>query len=329
MNLSIILINYNVFDDICSAIESVKQNVSVSYEIIVVDNSSTDRSIDQVKDIYPEVVYLPLTENRGFGYANNRAMEIAKGEFFLLMNPDIVIQGDAINKLVEYIRANTGVGVVGPVQEKPNQGIERYYCFFPTLYSRFMQEFGFYKTAPGMRKIFTEFWNKGIAEGKPFQVDWVIGSCMLLRREIFENIGGFDEAFFLYEEETEWQYRMSKIGWKMIILPEATVLHNHHSSTSKVGTYFREFHEYRSRILFSKKHDKFFKKFVRSLILISGLVLRIAVNFIFYLFTFKTVRLTKVKLFVELLKFQFKPAASALDYRYDFNKYKHFFASGR
>ena len=155
------------------------------------------------------------------------------------------------------------IGAIGPVQIKPGKGIEYYYSFFPGLYSRFAQEFGIYMTAPVMKYRFRKFWDDNILKGKPFRVDWIMGSALLIRKEIFEKIGGFDESFFLYEEETEWLYRAKKDGWVCMIYPEMKVLHNHHSSSSKLGLSFVHFQEFRSRIIFSNKHDRMLKRFIR------------------------------------------------------------------
>lgn len=275
-DISVIIVNYNVFDDTCVAINSIKDNaVGLNIEFIVVDNNSPTRDVEKISSIFPDVKFIQLERNTGFAYANNRAMEIAQGKYFLLLNPDIVITDDSVNRLFEYIENEPGVGVVGPVQINPDKGYERYYSFFPTFYSRLMQETGFYVKAPGMKDKFTLFWDENISSGKPFEVQWIIGSFMLLRREIYEATGGFDEAFFLFEEEVEWEQRIASLGYKRIIVPSAKVLHNHHSSISKLGNNYRRYHEFRSRIIYSKKHDGFPINIFRNIIILLGLSMRL------------------------------------------------------
>lgn len=318
--VSIIIVNYNVYADVMNCIESIKEfEKDISYEIIVVDNNSHDRSIEKITTQIPDVIFMPLEQNYGFGYANNRAMEIAKGEYFLLMNPDIEVSDDSILSMVEYIKANDNVAAVGPVQINPNSGIERYYSLFPSFYSRMMQEFGLYVKAPFMKQIFNQFWNDNIRKGKPFDVDWIIGSCLLLRRKIFENVGGFEEAFFLFEEEVEWEYRMHKKGWRKVILPYIKVLHNHHTSISKIGENYRRFHEFRSRIIFSKKHDKFPINYLRNILVFLGLSIRLLRGI--FLKRYRIIGNKKVhyKLYLVLFKLVFSSRINVLKDRFDPN----------
>ena len=151
MDLSILIVNYNVYSDVLKCIEFINNTIESSvYEIIVIDNNSSDREIEKITNIYPKVNLICLSKNYGFGYANNIGMKQAKGDFILLVNPDIKFTDDSLNVMVSYLQSNPEVGVVGPVQIKPNEGIEYYYTFFPTLYSRLMQEFRLYMTAPVM-----------------------------------------------------------------------------------------------------------------------------------------------------------------------------------
>lgn len=324
MDLSIIILNYNVYLDVLKCIESVKTTIeSNEYEIIVIDNNSSNRDIENLPKIYPKVKLICLNKNYGFGYANNIGMKHASGEYILLVNPDILFTNDTINKLIDYLRDNPNVGVVAPVQIKPNEGIEYYYTFFPSLYSRFMQEFRLYMTAPIMKSRFFDFWDKNISYGKPFKVDWAMGSCMLTRKKIFDKTGGFDEAFFLYEEETEWQYRMKQLGYNSYIIPEAKVLHNHHSSASKLGKMFVFYHEFRSRIIFDYKRFKGIKLVVRKVVIFTGLFLRVVYFSIRSIFEKQSRQ--KIHIFSDLLKFSLKDSKIILKSRYIFDEKKTLF----
>ncbi|MEO8512877.1 MAG: glycosyltransferase family 2 protein, partial [Ignavibacteria bacterium] len=208
MELSIIIVNYNVYQDVIICISSIYKYLrDIDLEIIVVDNNSSDRSIVELNNVFKNVKLILLPENMGFGAANNAAMKIAKGKFFFLVNPDIIFNDGSPLNMLEYIKTHENIGAIGPVQIKPGLGIEYYYTFFPSLYSRFAQEFFLYMTAPLMRYRFFKFWDDNIARNVPFKVDWVMGSALMVRSEIYEKTGSMDEAFFLYEEETEWQYR--------------------------------------------------------------------------------------------------------------------------
>lgn len=324
MDLSVIIVNYNVFEDVKECIHGIKKYLKeLKFEIIVIDNHSSDNSINDLPNIYPGVILIRLGSNKGFGSANNIGMKIAKGKYFLLVNPDILFVDNSIEKMHDFVSKNESVGIVGPVQYKPNTGIEYYYTYFPSIYSRLMQENRLYMKTRKMKKRFFEFLNENIKKGLPFRVDWVIGSCLMARREVFEKIGGFDEAFFLFEEETEWQFRMKQQGWVTYMLPDARVLHNHHSSVSKIGRIFVYYHEFRSRIIFDHKRFKGFKYFIRILLIDVGLALRVIY------FSFRSIfdkkLLIKLKAYFDLFIFNNMSKETILNSRYDFDEKRNLF----
>lgn len=321
MIVSVIIVNYNVYDDIKSCITSIKDNTQdLEFEFIVIDNNSSERDIDNITSDLPFVDYIKLDVNNGFGFANNVGLKIAKGEFILLMNPDILVEDNSVKLLVDFLVENKNAGVAGPVLYKPGEGKERYYPFFPSLYSRLMQENWMFQTAPITKQRFTTFWDKNVEKGIPFKVDWVMGAAMMIKKEVVDKLGGFDEAFFLYEEETEWEYRMSLAGWERYIIPKAKMIHNHHSSTSKIGQLFREYHEFRSRIIFWAKHDKGLKGLIRAMMIYFGLKLRPMWFSIKYILTKNSTYKTKKIIINNLLRFFKLGRDSILNNRFDFNK---------
>ncbi len=324
MDLSIIIVNYNVFDDVLKCIGSIYENISkLKFEIIVVDNNSARRDIERINEYYPEVKLILNSENKGFGYANNIGVSFAAGEYIVLVNPDIIFQDNSLELMLGFSSANKDIGVVGPVQVKPNSGIEYYYTFFPSIYSRLMQEFRLYMTAPIMKKRFFNFLDENIKTGVPFEVDWVMGSCMMLKRKLFNDLGGFDEAFFLYEEETELEYRLKSLGLRNYMLPEAKVLHNHHSSSGKIGANFVHYHEFRSRIIFDHKRFKGMKYVVRKILILSALWLRIIYFLPKSLFCDKSKK--KLKINTELLKFCSQSKKKILSDKYNYDANLHLF----
>ncbi len=324
MDLSIIIVNFNVYNDVLECIKSIKENVnSISYEIIVVDNNSSDREIASINNVYPEITLILNTDNRGFGYANNIGMSKSGGDFILLVNPDILFTDNSIEILYDFLKLNNKAGVVGPVQVKPNSGREYYYTFFPSMYSRLMQEFRLYMTAPVMKKRFYDFLDKNIKNGNPFEVDWVLGSCMMLRGKFYKLFNGFDDSFFLYEEETEWQYRIKSSGWKIFMHPGANVLHDHHSSASKLGTIFVNYHEFRSRIIFDRKRFTGMKSILRTFLIDLALSLRV-----FYFFPksfFSDDSKRKLNVNIDLLKFNNSGKSNILNDKYDFKQKLYLF----
>lgn len=329
MDLSVIIVNYNVYEDVKLCIENIYKNLkNISYEIIVVDNNSESRDIENLNTLFPEVKLLLLDNNYGFSYANNIGMKLSKGKCILLLNPDIIINDDSINILYSELIKYSKTAVTGPVQIKPNEGIEYYYTFFPSVYSRFMQEFGMYMKAKLMKKRIYNFLDENIKAGKPFKVDWVMGSCMMFKREIFDITNGFNEAFFLFEEETEWQYRISKLGYEIYMIPDAKVIHNHHSSTSKIGKMFVLFQEYRSRIIFDLTRNDIVFNLIRRLILLISITFRFIVFTIINYVSFDILR-KRIILYSKLLMLVLLPKLKLIKNRFIYkDNIKYFFNTG-
>lgn len=324
MDLSIIIVNYNVYNDVIECITSINNNVSkLSYEIIVVDNNSSNRDIENLNKIFPHVKLVLNRINKGFGYANNIGAANAAGDYIVLVNPDIFFPDNSLEKMYEFLVSDPRIGVVGPVQVKPNNGIEYYYTFFPSIYSRLMQEFRLYMTAPVMKQRFYNFLDDNIKLAKPFQVDWVMGSCMMLKRKLFDEAGRFDEAFFLYEEETELEFRIKSAGYRNYMIPEAKVLHNHHSSSGKLGVLFINYQEFRSRIIFDCKRFKGLTYLFRRISISAALITRIIYFSIKSIFN----KRSKNKLLAnyDLFLFSIKNKSDILNDRYNFDKKLHLF----
>lgn len=320
-DLSVIIINYNVSKDVFKCIDSIKKFfLDVKYEIIVIDNNSTDKSIDNISEIHPEVIYMKSEKNIGFGSGNNMGMSVSKGEYFMLVNPDIIFKSNAALDMIEYLKNNKSTGIVGPVLINDKGDFERYNPNFPTVISRLTQEFGFSGTAPVMSFIFNKLWKKKISGNEPYRVDWIVGGCMLIKRKIFEITKGFDEAFFLYDEEMEWQYRINKLGFVTKVMPSVTVIHNHHSSTGKIGKNFLLYNIFRSRIIFADKHNKSITLFVRKLTLFSALFLKLFYAFIQNIFSENEFYNKRIGIIKDLIKLIFTNKNKVLNSRFNFEE---------
>ena len=275
MDLSIIIVNYNVCDKLANCIKSIKDNlIGYSYEIITVDNNSDECNVKNILLLFPDVKLLKLNENIGFGAANNIAMKNAAGRYFLLINPDITIKDDCIQKLVTFLDENPKIGVVAPVLFKPNGRIDYYYPYFPSMRSIILLQSGLYNSSRWMKKRTRDYFDFNISKGKAFLVEQAMGACILTRKSIYENIGGFDEAFFLYQEETDYEYRMTKNGWEIMVLPDSVAIHDHHSSTNKLGKMFVGFHWLRSITIFYSKHFNIIQRMILKINMTIFLTLR-------------------------------------------------------
>lgn len=185
----------------------------ISAEVIVVDNASTDDTARAIEAEHSEVRLVVNEHNAGFGAANNQAMRMAGGEFILLLNSDAFPEPEAIRKLLSYLREHPAVGVAGP-RILNRDGSLQLSCFrFPSPAHAWMENLWLTRGYGN--------W----AHDSDRSVDFVIGACLLVRREIVEKVGGFDEGFFMYSEEADWQKRIRDDGWDVAFVSSARVTH--------------------------------------------------------------------------------------------------------
>lgn len=221
--LSVIIVSYNTREMTLACLQELHRSLgAVDADIWVIDNGSRDGSVDAVRDAYPEINVLDLGKNLGFGAANNLAMEQAKGEYFLLLNSDAFPIGDAVQELTAFLDAHPQVGVVGP-RLLNKDGSLQLSCFrFPSPAQAWLENLWISAVLPKQSRIGDyRRWNHDSER----DVDFVIGACLLVRRDVFEAIGGFDPDFFLYAEESDWQRRIHDAGWKIMFTPAAQVTH--------------------------------------------------------------------------------------------------------
>lgn len=224
MDVSIIIVNYNTITLLINAIESIlKRSENFSFEIIVVDNNSTDHSKQILLERYGNaVIYIALSENIGFGRANNEGLKIAKGRNILFLNPDTELQNNAVKILSDYLDEHPDVGAVGGNLFSGDGA--------PTL--------SFSRVLPSIWSEFSELWLKNIPlkilYGRnfsfnylhcPLRVGYVSGADMMVSMKVLTEVGFFDPEFFMYFEETELSYRISRKKYKIMNIPNARIIH--------------------------------------------------------------------------------------------------------
>ena len=212
--LSAIIVSYNTREMTLDCLATLVRSLEgIASEIIVVDNASTDGSFDAIAGRFPEVRLIASGKNAGFGGANNEAMRLAKGRYFLLLNSDAFPEKEAVKTLLDFIENHPRAGVVGP-RLLNEDGSLQVSCYpFPT---------------PGLAWRENLWLTRGYRDwehDRERRVDFVIGACMLVRRETYEQVGGFDEKFFMYSEEADWEKRMQDAGWEVVFMPDARVKH--------------------------------------------------------------------------------------------------------
>ncbi len=273
MEVSVIIVNYNTTLLTEQCIDSVLAHTKNDFEIIVVDNASSDRRIEEITIKFPGVQLLESPVNLGFGKANNQGIEIARGEFIFLLNSDTLLHSDAIGSFVSYMRQpeNKHVAVCGGELSTGTGKQTPSFGNFPGLF-QCISSLGFFY-------FYHSYYRKHLDTGvvnyddKIKKVDFISGADMMIRASVLKETGLFDEDFFLYFEETELSYRIKKSGYDSVLLPGVKITHYEGSSSDLADldqTVMFNYPAYQyyvvSRQLFYKKvYGNFFAMMVKPL----------------------------------------------------------------
>ncbi len=260
VTLSIIIVNWNTRDLLAACLESIERSLlsgdgigaGPETEIIVVDNGSTDGTVEMLRRDYPNVRLIENRENVGFARANNQGLAASRGRYLLLLNTDAFLRGPALARLVRFMDEHPEAGVVGPRLYFGDGTLQRSCYAFPTLATEFYGAVGLDRLFPRSRlfgRYRLGYWDMRDVR----EVDVVMGACLMARREVFEQIGGLDERFFMYSEEVDWCYRARQAGWRIYYVPQAEATHLW-GGTSRVLPVQTLVQLYHSRLLFFRKH---------------------------------------------------------------------------
>lgn len=230
VNLSVIIVNWKTAELTCAAIRSVGRYLAgVSHEVILVDNDSGDGSPDVIAAEFPDVRMIRNDKNIGFGIANNQGMAVARGRWFLLLNSDAELIDDSVAKLFDVIREQRGVGAGHCRLIFPDGRLQHTTYRFPTIWTTLLDNMGLNRLLP--RRFRADLLGGYWEEDHERDVDWVAAAFLFVRREVFEQTGGFDERIFMYGEDMEWCFRIWEAGWRVRFYPQATVKHKDHASS--------------------------------------------------------------------------------------------------
>ncbi len=255
MQLSVIILNYNVkhFLEIC--IKSVQKAIeNIDAEIIVVDNASSDGSKEIMKTVFPNITYLYQTENAGFPKGNNIGVDYAKGEYICILNPDTIVAEDTFEILLKEYQTLKNPGILGcRLIEGSGTFLPESKRGTPTPWVAFTKVTSLYKIFP-KTKFFNKYYAQHVSEFETGKVDILVGAFMFMKRDLYLEVGGFDEGCFMYADDIDLSYLVLKAGLQNYYIPKTTVIHFKGESTLKDGKYMIRFKE--AMQFFYQKHFK-------------------------------------------------------------------------
>lgn len=252
--ISIVIVNYNVAHFLEQALKSVqKATKNIEAEVFVVDNNSVDGSVEMVKEKFPEVILISNKENVGFSKANNQAIKKATGEYILLLNPDTVIEEQTLEKCCAFMDEHPKAGGLGvKMVDGKGKFLPESKRSLPTPWVAFSKVFGLAALFPRSRK-FGRYHLKYLDENEVHEIEILAGAYMLMRKTVLDEIGLLDEDYFMYGEDIDLSYRITKAGYKNYYYPETKIIHYKGESTKRTSVNY-VFIFYKAMIIFAKKH---------------------------------------------------------------------------
>ncbi len=234
MQLSIIVVNWNTKQLLKECLGSVCANAPESaFEVLVVDNASADGSADMVEAEFPEFMLIRNSTNRGFAAANNQAMEVARGEYILLLNSDTVVHGRVLEESLRYLRGHRDVGAMGCRVLNTDGTVQLTCSEFPSLLNQVLQASGLWRLP--WPRFFGKYLMTDWQRDTERDVEVVTGCYLLTKRNVIDQVGMLDERFFFFGEETDWCLRMRLAGWKLRLAPVGTITHHGSASARKLN----------------------------------------------------------------------------------------------
>jgi hypothetical protein len=253
LDLTVCIVNWNARTDLQQALDSVlAADSALNIQIVVVDNASSDGSAEMVRERFPHITLIESPRNSGFAGGYNRAAREARGRHLLVLNPDTIVMPGALSTLVRYLDDNEAAGAAGPCLLNPDGSLQFSCRRFPRPMAALFRNTPLAKLAP--RNRFTrEYLMSDWDHETGREVDWLSGAAICIRREAWEQVGGFDEGFFMYAEDIDWCLRAHQRGWRICYVPSARVVHAIGRSSDQRPVHM-VIHFHRSMGRFYRKH---------------------------------------------------------------------------
>jgi hypothetical protein len=266
MDISFIIVNYNARELLSPCIKSIYETVpDISYEIILVDNGSSDGSLEMVREKFPDVIPIRNNGNRGFAAANNQALEIMKGRYALLLNTDAFLTENAVSELFFFMENHREAAIACGQLLNADGTKQNSIASFPDILSLALN-------MPILEYLFPRRYPSKRYDIKvPVEIDSGIGACLMVRKQAIDEVGKLDERYFFFFEETDWAFQMKKTGWKIYYVPTAFIFHLQGQTIGDGFSSRREF--YRSRYQYFRKWHGHFRSALMSTIIFVRLVI--------------------------------------------------------
>jgi N-acetylglucosaminyl-diphospho-decaprenol L-rhamnosyltransferase len=246
-DLSIALVNWNNHDYLQQCLESIEAaELTLDCEIVVADNGSTDGSQEMLARRFPNVRVIQNEANVGVARGNNQCIRATSGRYIYILNNDTIVNRASVETLVHFLDAHPEAGAAGGDLLNPDGTLQSSFCHFPTLWEEFLlvSHLG--------RRLNPHFPSHNGRWKTVRQVDWISSASIVVRREAIEAIGLIDETYFIYSDETDWQFRLRKVGWKVYYVPGVATIHFGGGSFPPGSRRYTLV--YRGRMLFARKH---------------------------------------------------------------------------
>ena len=240
LDLSIIIVSWNVRSLLEKCLASIVESLggepaqtTCRYEVIVVDNGSTDGTLELLDHAFPWGVVIRNSLNVGFSKANNQGLAAGRGRYLLLLNPDTEIVGDSLSRMMSHLDAGPDIGALGPTLRYGDGSLQSSRRRFPTYATGFFESTILGQWWP-QHRLLTRYFVRDAGDDETQDVDWLVGACLMIRRDAYSQVGPLDERFFMYSEEVEFQHRLRAAGWRVVYLPAAQVIHYEGKSSEQV-----------------------------------------------------------------------------------------------
>lgn len=281
LELSIIIVSWNVsklLRDCLTSIYDTKQSLKI--EVFVVDNNSSDTTVQMIKDNFPQVILYPQTENLGFAKANNIALKQAAAPLVMLLNPDTKILPNSLKTMVTYINTHSDIAVLGPMLLNKDLQTDASCRRFPSMKTAFHQ-FTIVKYLKFFKPAYNQYMMKEFDHKSEKSVDQIMGACMLFKQNVIKNVGLLDENFFIFYEEVDYCRRIKQLGFEIRFIPGARIVHISDQSTEQIWDDML-FQKINSLFYyFSKIHSKTQMILFKTIFKI-GFILKVIVNVVEY-----------------------------------------------